>query len=258
MEQERNAYISILTSEAYLLGLKVLYTSLRRFTTREFIVMTDRHISEAVLRELTELGMHVIRKEEIEVDQGILSEKMKKDRWYHTLFKLRVFGLVGYDKLIYLDSDMLIRSNLEELFEKDEMCAVSDAVFFPGYSRGGINAGLFVVKPSKRLEEELIALIPEVAGEMDVFGDQDVINKYYVSWEEEKEKHLDVRYNACFYQLDQYEAEEPAVVHFILAAKPWMWTRLQRILKYIKWFCTGRRRQCRCLTEYMEILKNVR
>lgn len=258
MEKEKSAFISILTTEDYVTGLKVMYHSLRRFTDREVVVLVNEDISGLIVQELSSLGMLVVRVSDIEVQQGIISEKMQNDRWCYTLFKLRVFGMTDYDKLVYLDSDMLICGNPDTLFFCEDMSAVPDAEFFPEYSRGGINAGIFVFRPSKELEQQLIGMIPEVAEKMEIFGDQDVINAYYASWEEEKDKHLEVKYNACFYQLDEYEDVDPLVVHFILASKPWMWTTGQIIMKCAKWIFQRKKKQYKYFKEYAKVLKNVR
>lgn len=254
---EKKAYILILTTEDYLSGLKVTYMSLRVHSGEEVVVLVSPNISEQVETELSNMGLKVVRTNYIELPEGILSEKMKKDRWCHTLFKLRVFGMTEYTSLIYLDSDLLICDRLDELFEKDGLSAVSDADFFPEYSRGGINAGVFVFRPSNELEQNLIAMIPRVAREMDIFGDQDVINAYFSTWEVEKEKQLDVKYNACFYQLDKYDNVEPSVVHFILGSKPWMWNKWEVVLKYIKWLLQGKKRQCKYLRKYLKIHKSL-
>ena len=186
MENKKSAYILILTTEEYLTGLKITYNSLREFTNMEVVVLINEEITDVVELELTNLGMRTIRVDNIALEPDVLSEKMQRDRWYHTLFKLRVFGMTEYDSLIYLDSDLLICGQLDELFWRESLTAVSDADFFPEYSRGGINAGVFAFRPSKKLEQSLIDMIPKVAAEMEIFGDQDVINTYFDSWEKKQ------------------------------------------------------------------------
>jgi len=111
MEKEKVAYILILTTEDYLTGLKVTYKSLRQYTDKEVVVLVNERITEKIVGELSAMGMRVICVSDIEVQDGILSEKMQQDRWRHTLYKLRVFGMIEYDTLVYLDSDLLICGN---------------------------------------------------------------------------------------------------------------------------------------------------
>lgn len=253
--KEKKAYILILTTEEFLPGLLVTYRSLREYSKEDVVVLINPSITETVEKALADMKMRVVRVNDIELPKGVLSEKMKKDRWCHTLFKLRVFGMTEYTSLIYLDSDLLICGQLDELFEKEGLTAVSDADFFPEYSRGGINAGVMAFRPSKELEQNLISMIPKVAEKMDIFGDQDVINAYFSSWEEDGQK-LDVKYNACFYQLDSYNNVTPRVVHFILGSKPWMWSSGQIGLKYMKWLLKGKKLQCKYLRKYLQVQKS--
>ena len=258
MKCEKEAYILILTTQDYLTGLKVTYRSLRRFSDKEVVVLVNKGISENIREELSKSGMRVICVGDIQIPGGIFSEKMQADRWRHTLFKLRVFGRTEYDKLIYLDSDLLVCGNIDSLFEREGLCAVSDAEFFPQYERGGINAGVFCFRPSKELEQTLIDTIPMVAKKMEVFGDQDVINAHFDTWESETAQHLSVAYNACFYQLDEYNGLEPLVVHFILGSKPWMWSKGLVWMKGIKWLVQGKKKQWKYLKEYVCVLKSER
>ena len=185
MRNQRFAYIKILTSDEYLEGILVTFYSVRRFSSREFVVLINEDITEKVQQKLVNIGLKVIRLNNIQLVDGLLSREMQSDRWYHTLFKLRVFGITEYDKLVYLDSDLLVCGNIEELFLMDDLSAVPDSVFFPQWSRGGMNAGVICISPSKETEQALINLIPVVAKEMKIFGDQDVINAYYSKWEQE-------------------------------------------------------------------------
>lgn len=258
MREEKTAYISVLTTPEFKDGVKVTFFSLRRFTDREFIVLVNETISEEIVQELESLGMKVRRESSKEFSHYSFSEDMKKDRWYHTLFKLKIFGMTEYDRLVYLDSDMFVCGNIDELFSKAEFSAVPDKLFFPKYSRGGINAGVISFHPEEALEKGLMECIPRVLEKMRIFGDQDVINEYFGEWEKEEEKHLPVKYNACFYELDSYGEKKPLVVHFILGSKPWMWSATEVFLKQVKWLLQGKKEQVAYLRRYRRVLKKVR
>lgn len=249
----KRAYATILSSEDFYLGVKTVYLSLRRFSKEEFVVFVKSDISDSVKANLRNLGMTVIDETEPDISSEVLSEKQLADRWNNTLFKLVIFKEHGYGKLIYLDGDLLIRATLDELFDKPDFSAVSDRDFFPAYSRGGLNAGVLVVSPSEELYKALLDEIYKVAKEKEIFGDQDVINSYLREWDSEKELHLDVSYNTCFYVSES--VINPRVVHFILESKPWMWTARQVFLKQIKWFLRGKTKQLSYLREYKGFLE---
>lgn len=258
MEAEKTAYITVLTTPEFKEGVKVTFFSLRRFTDKEFLVLVNEVISEEIVQELESLGIKVRRGSGKEFSGYGFSEDMKRDRWYHTLFKLKVFGIRGYDRLVYLDSDLLVCGNIDELFSREEFSAVPDKLFFPKFSRGGINAGVISFRPDEALERGFMECIPGVADKMQIFGDQDVINEYFDEWENAEEKHLPVKYNACFYELDSYDEKNPLVVHFILGSKPWMWSATEVLLKQIKWTLQGKKKQVAYLRQYRKVLKKVR
>ena len=249
----KKAYATILSTEDFFPGVRALYLSLRRFSTADFLVFVTTNLADDFVSELEKLGMIVIREKEPVFDSDLLSEKQLADRWNKTLFKLVVFKEHGYDKLIYLDGDMLVRDSLDELFDKPAFSAVADRDFFPAHSRGGLNAGTMVISPSDELYESLLATVTAVAGEQEVFGDQDVINKYLSEWDHDDELHLDCSYNTCFYESEKIK--NPKVVHFILADKPWMWSGLAATAKTIKWKLKGRKRQVQYYREYKQFLR---
>ena len=57
------------------------------------------------------------------------------------LYKLYPWSLTQYKKVLFLDSDMLVRKNLDHLFEKDCDFLYSDGPASP------LNAGMFLAKP---------------------------------------------------------------------------------------------------------------
>ena len=78
-------------------------------------------------------------------DKGIFSH------WTNTFDKLLIFELIQFDKLVYLDSDMYIRKNIDELFERENMSAVIDRRIGPIISEDWIKltSGLMVIEPKK-------------------------------------------------------------------------------------------------------------
>ncbi|MBO4616010.1 MAG: hypothetical protein J5717_01545 [Lachnospiraceae bacterium] len=249
----KRAYITILSSDDFKPGVIALYRGIRKYSQEDFGVLVSEEVSDPVKAELGRLGALVIDERNILNTTDELNDSQKNDRWAKTLFKLTVFKYHGYDKVVYLDSDLLIRAGIDELFDRASFSAVADKDFFPRYSRGGLNAGVMVIEPSEAIYEDLIKEISKVAAKGAPFGDQDVINSYFSDWESEPELHLDVLYNTCFY--DAERASNPKVVHFILGDKPWMCGRLKNILKTVKWGLTGKRKQIKYLREYLGLLR---
>lgn len=55
--------------------------------------------------------------------------KLEDRPWFNTTFsKLHVFGLTEYDKIVYLDADVLLLANVDELFDKLPLPPAEDSV----------------------------------------------------------------------------------------------------------------------------------
>lgn len=251
----KEAYCTVLSSEDFTIGVKALHKSLSLYSSKEFVVFVSSDIEGDTVNSLRDKGITIIRADEPDIPQKCISERQAADRWNKTLYKLICFRPNGYDKLVYLDSDILVRADLDDLFELEGFAAVSDSKFYPEFARGGINSGVMVIEPSEELYNNLRAMVPVVAAEMPIFGDQDVINKYLMT-NGHSFTSLSVEYNTCFYACKGIE--DPKVVHFILKSKPWNWSWLVRTAKIIKWGLKGKKRQIKYLREYMGIINLVK
>lgn len=89
-----------------------------------------------------------------------------------------------------------------------------------------------VIEPKSGALQELLDVIPQVKSKKYYFGDQNVIQACYKDWPNQKELHLDDKYNAFVGYLQYFvntkkytfrgTGNNIAVVHFLGAKKPWM------------------------------------
>jgi len=114
------------------------------------------------------------------------------DRWREAFTKLLVFNMTKFSKIVYYDSDFLLMKNVDDLFEKTEgfeFSAVRDM------SSPQFNAGMFVLKPSRDLFEELMVKMLQTNSYDTRTMDQGFLNWYYGGkWNE-----LPYEYNAQFF-----------------------------------------------------------
>lgn len=149
----REAYVTLLYDEPFVNATRVLFHSLRRTgTNREFLVLvTDVNgtttLSEHSLKLLNSLGCIVKRIRVIENPWQNVSRNLIRGvlQWQFT--KLRIWEQTEFSKLVYLDSDMLVLRNIDELFGYPELSAVDDYGFQAAPHRE-FNGGLLVVEPS--------------------------------------------------------------------------------------------------------------
>ncbi|MDB5929093.1 MAG: hypothetical protein JWR60_800 [Polaromonas sp.] len=242
------AYVTLLSTMSYLPGVLVLHESLKQVdSSYPLWVGISAGIPLHVDADLQKKGLQVVRlPASIKIP---VSLSKASGHWRNTFDKLHLFGLVSFNKLVYLDSDMILLANIDALFEKPHMSAVAAGrLIYPDWKR--LNSGLMVIEPEHGLPEKIAAMLePAIrqasAAEIDRLGDQDLINAYYSEWPDAGHLHLDQGYNLFCTHLDDYIGKHgyqlPAsnvnasklirVVHFVGADKPWMkWAGLKHFL----------------------------
>lgn len=167
-----------------------------------------------------------------------------------TLFRLQLANLLmGIERVIYLDCDVIVRSSLSELWNTDlenfiaagvgdynsnlvehsKLIGCDDSIY--------INAGIILWDLNKARNEDIPAQFLKTAerlGDTATLLDQDIINvglknrikKLPLKW------NLSVGYFKRRYGFQYYSDEEiraaaiaPSIVHFTGRAKPWSWLR---------------------------------
>jgi glycogenin glucosyltransferase len=237
------AYVTVLSTDNYLDGVLVLDESLGRRNPAYplHVVVTDA-VSRESRRVLTAVGIPQIEMPTVDVPAEIRSANLNSDfhrHWAGVFDKLTVFSLCRFDKLVYLDSDMLILRNLDELFAKAHMSAVLADVS-PTRQSGDLNAGLMVVEPQADLSRRLLGMLPAVyeeekkwraaAGRPPSMGVQALINAYWDDWIAKETLHLHPKFNVLTNTLDFYLKDRGRwrgvdgihVLHFVGQTKPWM------------------------------------
>lgn len=67
-------------------------------------------------------GCHIATAPPVAIKEGLNAEG---HYWNDTFFKIRAAGLTEYQKTIMIDSEMLIRKNIDRLFARPSMTAVA-------------------------------------------------------------------------------------------------------------------------------------
>ncbi|RXM27411.1 Glycogenin-1, partial [Acipenser ruthenus] len=138
-----------------------------------------------------------------------------------TLTKLHCWTLTHYSKCVFMDADTMVLSNIDELFEREELSAAPD----PGWP-DCFNSGLFVFRPSNETYNQLLQFSSE-KGSFDG-GDQGILNSFFSNWATtDIQKHLPFIYNlssvAIYSYLPAFKqyGADAKVVHFLGRVKPW-------------------------------------
>ena len=273
------AYITLLSTESYLPGVLALHESLKRTgTPYPFVTAVSAHISPEIDTVLERAGIIVRR---IPETTAIPKDMVANNgHWGHTFDKVHLFGLPGFSKLVYVDSDMIVLENMDELFDKPHMSAVAAGRLVDTDSTR-LNGGLMVIEPVDKLADGIFATLPKALAEVaamggKAIGDQDLINAYYPDWRITPELQLGQGYNMfqCYldqhiekhgFRLPQHFSQVPGkngqpikIVHFIGPRKPWMkgavirqYWRVLKNGRAVKW-------EHKLFSEYKKLLADSR
>ena len=232
------AYVSVLSTEGFVPGALVLWESLKRTEPAyAFYLLVTQGVSANCERELRSLGMNVLRD-----DSEVLTPPKpigEGHRWQHTFDKIKIFNLVEFEKIVYLDADMYVCRNIDALFDRPHFSAVENRGsqdWLDG--RKYFNSGLMVIEPSADEFHAIKALIaPTISRCLDAgiaCGDQNVLNVYVENWPDRADLHLDDGYNVFWGSIDQYLSDfdftlgtetgrrRISVIHFTGKSKPWI------------------------------------
>lgn len=216
--ERREAYATILHSaHVYVCGAIVAAQSIRMSgSTRDLVILVDETISEYHRGGLEAAGwkLHTIER--------IRNPKAEKDaynEWNYS--KFRLWQLTDYDKIIFIDADLLILRNIDFLFQMPEISATgNNATLF--------NSGVMVVEPSNCTFQLLMDHINEI--ESYNGGDQGYLNEIFTWWHRIP-KHMN--FLKHFWIGDEEEKKEmktrlfgadPPVLYVLhyLGLKPWL------------------------------------
>ena len=246
------AYVTLLSNRNYLEGVLVLNETLKQVQSRyPLYCVLSLGVEEEVIPVLEKKGIRYIRLNK-KVFDGVVSSNSKHadwdySNWNYTFDKLLIWGLVQFEKLVFLDSDMIVTNNIDHLFDCKPFTASLAGVLFPtNHDIRILNSGLMVVEPNGEIEEAMIKiakkLIPKMQAKNLPLGDQDVINAYFPDWFEHKDLILDDGYNLYAHYLQSYIRHEGYavnvqgkrkiyVIHFVGKEKPWMMNTCYRFIR---------------------------
>ncbi|XP_057822925.2 UDP-glucuronate:xylan alpha-glucuronosyltransferase 2 isoform X2 [Cryptomeria japonica] len=211
------AYATILhSSETYVCGAIVLAQSIRMSgSSKDLIILVDKRVREEKRKGLRAAGWQV---REIRRIRNPMAEKESYNEWNYS--KFRLWQLTEYDKIIFIDSDLLILRNLDFLFDLPQISAT-------GNSRFVFNSGMMVIEPSNCTFRYLMDHRKDIISYNG--GDQGYLNEVFTWWHRLPRR---INYLKHFWSNDTEEYEmktslfgadppELYVLHF-LGVKPWL------------------------------------
>ncbi len=217
--KQRFAYVFYATNDEYAVAALVVVRQLKQLRVREdadFVVLY-LSLPAPVLSKMHEMGIVTKRVEPLPY--------IRHKYYRHCLLKLRVFELVEYERIVFLDADTIPLQDLDHLFslEFSEQVAAPDAYWLDDLD---VTTVLLLVKPSlelwKRIQKRFSSAAENNYFDMDIVN-VEFKNEIYMlpaeysclnsEWED-----LD----RPFYFGDPEKSfQRIKVVHFTAIGKPW-------------------------------------
>lgn len=168
--ERREAYATILhSSELYVCGAIALGQSIRMSrSTKDLIILVDKKVGEEKREGLRAAGWQV---REIRRIRNPRAEKDSYNEWNYS--KFRLWQLTDYDKIIFIDSDLLILRNMDFLFDLPEISATGNRRFV-------FKSGMMVIEPSNCTFRFLLRHRRDIISYNG--GDQGYLNEVFTWW----------------------------------------------------------------------------
>jgi len=195
------SFVSYLGTDQFLPGVIALAHSISLYNKKyDLTVLVSDTVSDQTLGMLSDKKIRFKIIAEIKNPQS-LGDDERNFKYMYT--KLRIFELSEYDKIVYLDADMIVCGNIEALFGHPHMSAViAGGLLAANSTWKDLNAGLLVVEPNKNTFQRLYSAIGKLHSADG--GDQGFLHSFYKEWPEDINLHLDNKYNVPFPYLDDY------------------------------------------------------
>ena len=110
------AYFTTLSTENYLPGVIALNQALKNVHSKyPLYALLSNEISEEIEEKLNKKGIKTIRREKVDLPQEIIDRNRSraKNRWNYTFDKLNIFELTDFEKIVFIDSDIYVRQNID-------------------------------------------------------------------------------------------------------------------------------------------------
>ncbi|XP_027932914.1 putative UDP-glucuronate:xylan alpha-glucuronosyltransferase 4 [Vigna unguiculata] len=205
------AYVSVLhSSEAYVCGAIALAQSILQSNTNfpnDLLLLVDKSIAPKSITALKAAGWKIQRIKRI---TSPFAKPGAYNKWNYS--KLRIWQLTTYDKIIFLDSDLVLLNNLDHLFVYPQLTAAPNNKFL-------FNSGLMVIEPSQCMFENMMNKTLKVRSYNG--GDQGFLNEIFTWWHRLPRK---VNLLKSFQDDEDAKREVPEDVYAVhyLGLKPWM------------------------------------
>ncbi|WP_234828100.1 alpha-2,3-sialyltransferase [Sinorhizobium fredii] len=202
-----NVYVTMADGR-YAIGAMALARSLATVSDVPLLVMHTDPYTPRLLRHLPNVST-------LKVDPIDNPHNHGQSRFAGTFTKLRVFELLDYDRITFVDADCVMLKNIDDLFGLDGFLAAPD---WGSELHIAFNSGVFSFTPSESLRNRVFSAIPH--SHSSDGGDQGFLNVVFAA----DVKWLPVEYNTLkrlpVHHPNLVNISDVKVLHFV-GENPW-------------------------------------
>ena len=259
-----NAYvtcISNLNDDGFLRGVLVLHKSLMLTNPKyPFYCLVSDVVPSDAIAKLEAHGINVIIKPQIDVSAYT---GRKNDDYDSRFFKLKIFELDEFEKIVFLDADMLIMKNIDDLFDYEPISVCKDDYQFTGLKNidnPGCNSGLMVISPDQDMYNKCVQYIPEAIKNGSHGDDQKIISHFLdnPTWLSPAYNMTSVMMDTACYREHYFNLKykDIRIFHYTWTWKPFMYEHFP-IKRFINILYKRRFCELKSLIYYYKIMKQV-
>lgn len=132
--------MTLATNDVYALGAMVLGVTLRKTgTTRKLVIMVTPEVSAEMRHILSTVYDIIFDVWTIDSRDFVNLTLLGRADLGVTFTKIHCWRLVQFSKCVFMDADTIVLSNIDDLFDRDELSAAPDAGWPDCF-----NSGVFV------------------------------------------------------------------------------------------------------------------
>ena len=183
-------WLTVVVNDKFVVPALVLGHSLRTFSCQKnMIVFISEEVSTGAVKALQNVGWKTRLVEEMDCNwldakiggdrnSGLFGRPLgHRIRGTHTRF--HAWNYTEFSKIIYLDADLMLMTNIDELFNLPDDFAATPCAR-PGVIDLCFNAGLMVFTPDAKYYQEIMKLWWETTEKDTCPHDQDLLTMYFV------------------------------------------------------------------------------
>ena len=160
----KNAIVTYLCNDKFLFGALALRQSISRnspltLNQVDLVCICLEDVSFASRKVLNEYGFRTIvysKSEYIYSKRTDFLDRYSEKSWM-TFTKLKIFSLIQYQKILYIDADAFVRRDISDLFEIASPFAAYNDQTALNFDNRGLNSGVMLISPSLESFESILA-----------------------------------------------------------------------------------------------------